>query len=122
MSNLSQFFGGGGPTTISKATTSYSYSLSAGDEQTASEPDIDTGIFANPADRAYITQGQSGNMGWYFDQAQSSYGYMAPVCSAFLGSGGQVKIALGGITYRTSTGGRTAIFSGNVMWWLIQYD
>jgi hypothetical protein len=125
MSNLSQFFSGGGPVKISRATTAYSYNLSSLGTQIVNPPDIDTGVTASPVDRAFITQEQRGDVGWIqdfrvFPDARSYY--ITPMCAAYIGSGNEVKIGCGGIAYSNSNGGDSVTFTGRVMWWLVQYD
>ena len=112
MSNLSQFFGGGGPSNIIRGSTSYTAGLQT----------INTGVFVDAA-TTYLSQGCRSNMGAVF----TSDGFAAAVgsgsASARINGSGEVVVTSGtdGVAVIPFVGGITVVNTGVVDWEAIEY-
>ena len=115
MSNLSQFFGGGGPSNIIRGSTSIESAIIQTPERPNSTPQrfqdrtasatISTGVFVD-ADNTYITQGCRGNVEAGIDNnSQGSVAYTVNgSASARINSSGEVLVTSGdGYEFITQT-------------------
>ena len=124
MSNLSQFFGGGGPSNIRNGSTLYSGDLEGGDAQAFPGSPISTGVFVADSSRTVISSAHKGDIAFIECRGVGGAGYVysSLEAAAYIdNSDNQVKIAVGGIRYASSDD-RSGIFTGVVYWSFAEYD
>ena len=133
MSNLSQFFGGGGPSNIIRGSTSFETGPAPGAGNGITVVTINTGVFVT-ASTTYLTQGCRGDAQTYVTNS-SGFGGSGITRGSFTGAGsaringsGEIVITSGIGAARTVQGGQfgitttiNAIHKGIVDWEAVEF-